>query len=61
MDFVLMTIWIVVTGIVVIIYPKKGTFIEKLRFKGTLKSFELEICTKQKNDPPSKRNRSSFK
>ena len=49
MVFVLM---IIVVAITIVIYPKKGTFISKLRLKAL--SMEFEICTKEKSDPPSK-------
>ncbi|MGL5677002.1 MAG: hypothetical protein ACRDDX_11350 [Cellulosilyticaceae bacterium] len=58
MEFVLMIIAIIVISIVTIMYPQKDTFIEKLTLKGTYKSFELEIRAKQKNDPPTKKDRS---
>lgn len=61
MDFALMIILIVVIATVIIIYPKRDTFIEKFKLKGSYKCFELEISTKQKNDPPDKSDRSNLK
>lgn len=61
MELILKIILIVAIVIAIVIYPKKDTFIEKFTFKGSLKSFELEICTKQKNDPPRKSDRSDLK
>lgn len=55
MSIVLMTILIVAIAIVIVIYPKKDKYIENFKIKGNYKSFELEICTKQKNDPPSQK------
>lgn len=49
----------IVVAVVIIIYPKKDTFIEKFKLKGNYKSFELEICTKQKNCPPAKEDSSN--
>ena len=61
MDFVLMIIFVVVIALAIIIYPKKDTFIDKFKFKGTLKSVELEISTKQKSSPHSNSDRSNLK
>lgn len=55
MEFVLM----IIAVIAIVIYPQRGTFIEKVKFKGSIKSFELEIRTKEKNDPPRKSDRSN--
>ena len=55
MEFVLM----IIVVIAIVIYPKQGTFIEKVKFKGSFKSFEIEISTKQKNCPPTKKDSSS--
>jgi hypothetical protein len=60
MEFVLMMMLIVAVAVVTVIYPKKDTFIEKFKLKGNYKSFELEIRTKQKNDPPTKKDRSDL-
>lgn len=59
MEFVLMIILVIVIALVIIIYPKKDTFIDKVKLKGSFKSFELEISAKQKNDPPGKSDRSN--
>lgn len=59
MEFVLMTILVIVIALAIIIYPKKDTFIDKVKLKGSFKSFELEISAKQKNCPPDKRDSSN--
>lgn len=61
MDFVQTIIVAVVFAIAFITCPRKDTFIDNFKLKGSYKSFELEISTKQKNDPPSKSDRSRFK
>ena len=57
MDNVLMIIIV----ISIAIYPKKNTFFEKIKFKATFKSFEFEVSTKEKSDPPAKTEHSNRK
>jgi hypothetical protein len=61
MEFVLMMILGIVIAVAIIIYPRKDTFIEKLKLKGNYKSFELEIRAKQKNCPPKQSDSSKLK
>lgn len=55
-----MIILVIIIAVAIIIYPKKDTFIEKFKLKSDYKSFELEICTKQKNCPPDKSDSSNL-
>ncbi|MFR2839397.1 MAG: hypothetical protein ACLTBU_09910 [Zhenhengia sp.] len=52
MEFVPMLILGIAVVLAIVVYPKKDTFIEKVKFKGSFKSFELEISAKEKNCPP---------
>ena len=55
MDFVPMIILsgsIIVVALAIVIYPRKDTFVDKVKFKS--KFLEFEISAKQKNDPPAK-------
>ena len=52
MVFVQVIVLVIVVAVAIIVYPKKDTFIDKVKFKGSFKSFELEISAKQKNCPP---------
>lgn len=56
MEFVPMIIMVIIFAIAYVVYPKRDdTFVEIFKLKGDYKSFELEIRTKQKNDPPRKK------
>lgn len=55
-----MTILVIVIALAIIIYPKKDTFIDKVKLKGSFKSFELEISAKQKNCPPVTKDSSNL-
>ena len=61
MAFVQVIVLVIVVAVVIIVYPKKDNFIDKVKFKGTYKSFELEISAKQKNCPPAKEDSSELK
>lgn len=57
-----MIIMVIIFAIAYVVYPKRDdTFVEIFKLKGDYKSFELEIRTKQKNDPPGKSDRSDLK
>ena len=44
----------------VIYLIRKDIFIHRLRFKASLKGIEIDISTKEKNDPPSQSDRSNL-
>ena len=48
------------TVVAVVVYPRRDTFIERFKFKGNYKSFELEIRTKQKERPTHQSDRSNL-
>ena len=49
----------IVLVIAMVIYPRKGIFIDKFKLK-TL-GLHIEISAKEKNDPPSESDRSNQK
>ncbi len=53
MDSVLM----IVLVIAIVIYPRKGTFIDKFKLKAL--GLHIEFSTKEKNGPSSKNDRSN--
>ena len=55
MDHVLM----IALAIAIVIYPRKGIFIDKFKLKAL--GLHIEISAKEKNDPPSKSDRSNHK
>ncbi|MGL5649125.1 MAG: hypothetical protein ACRDDY_14885 [Clostridium sp.] len=53
---------LIMVGLVLIVYLVRGNiFVSKVRFKAGPKGVELEIGTKEKNDPPGKDDRSNRK
>lgn len=59
MEFVPMLILGIAVVLAIVVYPKKDTFIEKVKLKGSFKSFELEISAKEKNCPPENNDSSN--
>lgn len=55
MDHVLM----IVLAIAIVIYPRKGIFIDKFKLKAL--GLHIEISAKEKNGPSSKNDRSDHK
>lgn len=58
MNTVLMILSITLLGIYII---RKDIFVSNIKFKVGLKRIEFETSAKEKNDPPSKSDRSNHK
>lgn len=51
----------IIIALLIVLYPKRGTYISCIKFRCGLKGTEFEMSTKEKSDPPCKSSRSNLK